>query len=148
MKSLDPLIVVVLDHDHWRLAEHQVVPGTLVVFRSANALVDGIVSRGGYDVVLVTAPDDTGCRVAVHRDVTGRALMRAVSHARAQYGERIALRTTTVEAEADLELASIGERAGSLLAFAASRGPIDNDVDEDAETGDWFDDMLTWRGLV
>ncbi len=156
-------VVVVLVRDHeetWRASEPHVAAGALVVFGCARALEAGACARGGLDIVLVTSADDehTGCRVAVHRDVTGRALVRAVAYARAAYESGVALRATSVAAEADLELASISERAGSLLALAASSDrlpprPAPAHVRSETAAADdeereptWLDDMLAWRG--
>jgi ketol-acid reductoisomerase len=156
-------IVVVLVRDHeaiWRMSEPHLAPGTLVVFRSARALESGACTRGGFDVVLATTVDDahTGCRIAVHRDATGRALLRAVAYARASCGKDVALRATSVAAEADLELASIGERAGSLLAFAASHEvlpvrplpPEAKRPEPEPDTGrpTWFHFMLARRSRM
>ena len=156
-------IVVVLVREPektWRRIEPYVAPGALVVFGCARLLEAGIVTRGGFDAALVTTVDDahTGCRIAVHRDATTRALLRAVAYARAACGKDVALRLTSVEAEADLELASISERAGSLLALTASceclpvaaAKPqaviVENEEVEREPT--WFDSMLAWRSRM
>jgi ketol-acid reductoisomerase len=142
----------------WRVVEPLLAPGALVVFGNARLLEAMTYNRGGFDSVLVTTGDDahTLCRVAVHRDATGKALLRAVSYARAACGSDVALRATTVEAEADLELASHGERAGSLLAMAAScdclpvakpQAVIVEDEPE-AEEPSWLDSMLAWRSRM
>jgi ketol-acid reductoisomerase len=155
-------VVIVLVREHeamWRTSEPHLAPGALVVFRSARALEAGACTRGGFDVVLVTTADDahTGCRVAVHRDVTGRALLRGVAYARAACGSDVTLRATSVAAEADLELASIGERAGSLLAFAASSEPLPARPlfavkpaasEEDSGRPTWFHFMLARRSRM
>lgn len=156
-------VVVVLVREHeatWRTSEPHLAPGALVVFRCARALEAGACTRGGFDVVLVTTADNehTGCRIAVHRDVTGRALLRAVAYARAACGTDVALRATSVAAEADLELASIGERAGSLLAFAASSEPLPARPlvavkpaaapEEDSGKPTWFHFMLARRSRM
>jgi len=142
----------------WRVAEPLIAPGALVVFGSARTLEAMQFARGGFDTVLVTTADDahTGCRVAVHRDATGRALVRALSYARAACGADVALRETSVTAEVDLELASIGERAGSLLALAASNDQlpavklpaviVEDEADE--PEGSWLDEMLAWRSRM
>jgi ketol-acid reductoisomerase len=155
-------VVVVLVREPektWTRIEPLIAPGALVVFGSARLLEAGVVTRGGFDVALVTTVDDahTGCRVAVHRDATGRALLRAVAYARAVCGRDVALRVTSVAAEADLERAGIGERAGSLLALAAScdclpRRPakpaaVIVEAEEDVEPS-WFDSMLAWRSRM
>ncbi|HEX5060727.1 MAG TPA: hypothetical protein VFV99_15265 [Kofleriaceae bacterium] len=142
----------------WAKVEPLLAPGALVVFGNARLLEAMTYSRGGFDSVLVTTVDDahTGCRVAVHRDATGKALLRAVGYARAACGIDVALRATSVEAEADLELASHGERAGSLLALAASCEclPVAKpqamivDDDEDEKEPSWLDSMLAWRSRM
>jgi ketol-acid reductoisomerase len=141
----------------WRVVEPLLAPGALVVFGCARTLEALALTRGGYDSVLITTVDDahTGCRVAVHRDATGRALMRAVAYARAACGSDVALRPTSVAAEIDLELASIAERAGSLLALAAScdclpiakQQAVIVEEEEDKEPT-WLDSMLAWRSRM
>jgi ketol-acid reductoisomerase len=103
-------IVVVLDGDPrqtWRRVEPDVAAGALVVFDSARVLDAGIVTRRGFDVVLVKTPDagDSACRAATEQDATGRALVRAISYARAVCGNEIAVRLTTVFGEAEEERA-------------------------------------------
>ena len=73
--------------------EPSVAAGALVVFGTARALSrPARCARSGIDVVLVTTSTTRiGCRVAVHRDVTGRALVRAVAYARAAFGARRAI---------------------------------------------------------
>lgn len=156
----DAEIVVMLVRDHertWRVVEPLLAPGALVVFSCARTLEGLTYNVGGFDSVLVTTVDDahTGCRVAVQRDATGRALLRAVAYARAACGPDVAIRATSVAAEADLELASIGERAGSLLALAAScecltpaPTPQPVAVEENAEEPTWLDSMLDWRSRM
>ncbi len=156
--SAEVVVVLVREPEKtWARVEPLIAPGALVVFGSARLLDAGVVSRGGFDVVLVTTVDDahTGCRLAVHRDATGRALLRAVAYARAACGKDVALRVTSIAAEADLELAGIGERAGSLLALAAScdclpRQPASAPAtaDDDAEERSWFASMLEWRSRL
>lgn len=153
-------VVVVLVREPektWMRVEPLIAAGALVVFGSARLLDAGIVSRGGFDVVLVTTVDDahTGCRVAVQRDATGRALLRGVAYARGACGKDVALRVTSVAAEADLELAGISERAGSLLALAAScdclpARPAEPQATAETETEEpsWFDSMLAWRSRM
>src|SRR5262245_1887593 len=143
----------------WRVVEPHIAPGALVVWGCARTLEAMPFSRGGFDSVLVTTADDahTGCRVAVDRDATGRALLRAVAYARAACGTDVALRPTSLAAEVDLELAGIGERAGALLALAAScdclpvTKPqaviVDDPGDEDVEPS-WLDGMLAWRSRM
>jgi ketol-acid reductoisomerase len=153
-------VVVVLMHEAeqtWRQCEPYVAGGTLVVFGSARALQSGACACSGVDVVLVTTigNEHAGCRVAVHRDVTGRALVRAVAYARAAFGAEVELRATCVHLEADIELASVGERAGSLLALYAQterlpprvRKPlalVDDDFDDEADTPGVLDPALAW----
>jgi len=159
--SAEVVVVLVRDHEQWRQVEPHVAPGALVVFGNARALESGVCARGGLDVVLVTSVDDdhTGCRVAVHRDVTGRALVRAVAYARAAFDANVPLRVTSIETEADLELASIGERAGSLLALVASsdrlppraakpQAVIVEDDEPAADDPTWLDAMLAWRSRI
>jgi ketol-acid reductoisomerase len=153
-------VVVVLVREPektWMRVEPLIAAGALVVFGSARLLDAGIVSRGGFDVVRVTTVDDahTGCRVAVQRDATGRALLRGVAYARGACGKDVALRVTSVAAEADLELAGISERAGSLLALAAScdclpARPAEPQATAKTETEEpsWFDSMLAWRSRM
>lgn len=155
--TAEVVVVMMRDHEPWRRVEPHVAPGALVVFGCARALEAGACTRGGLDVVLVTSVDDdhTGCRVAVHRDVTGRALLRGVGYARAAFDAGVPLRVTSIEAEADLELASLGERAGSLLALVASSdrlparaaSPVGDSEDKPAEPT-WFDGMLAWRSRM
>lgn len=146
-------------HASWRVVEPLLAPGALVVWGCARTLEALPFSRGGFDSVLVTTVDDahTGCRVAVHRDATGRALVRAVAYARAACGPDVTLRATSVETEVDLELASIGERAGSLLALAASceclpgatqPDIVEDELDEEEQRKRWFNDMLVWRSRM
>ena len=144
----------------WRVVEPLVAPGALVVWGCARTLEALPLARGGFDSVLVATADDahTGCRIAVHRDATGRALLRAVAYARAACGTDVGLRLTSIEAEVDLELSSIGERAGSLLALSAScdclplakpKTVLVEDEPDDEETQQrWFNDQLVWRGRV
>jgi ketol-acid reductoisomerase len=156
----DAEVVVMLVREpeaSWRVVEPLLAPGALVVWGCARTLEAMPLSRGGFDSVLVTTVDDahTGCRVAVHRDATGRALVRAFAYARAACGPDVALRATTVEAEVDLELASIGERAGSLLALAAScdclpvaKPLVEDKREEPEERPSWLDSMLAWRSRM
>jgi ketol-acid reductoisomerase len=141
----------------WRVVEPLLAPGALVVFACARTLEALPFNRGGFDSVLVTTVDDahTGCRVAVHRDATGRALLRAVAYARAACGSDVVLRPTSVSVEVDLELASIAERAGSLLALAAScdclPSPKPQAViveEENKPEPTWLDSMLAWRSRM
>ena len=86
-------VVVVRAHEDtplWRQCEERIAGGALVVFASARALHSGRCARSGMDVVLVTNIDEprVGCRLAVHRDVSRRALLRAVAYARAVSSSR------------------------------------------------------------
>ena len=143
----------------WSVVEPLLAPGALVVFGNARTLDAMPFTRGGFDTVLVTTVDDahTGCRVAVHRDATGKALLRAVAYARAACGPDVALRATSVAAEVDLELASISERAGALLALNASCDCLPRaakpqavivDEADDAQEPTWLDSMLAWRSRM
>ena len=142
----------------WRVVEPLVAPGALVVWGCARTLDALSFTRAGFDSVLVTPADNahTGCRVAVHRDATGKALLRAVAYARAACGADVALRASSIAAEVDLELAGIGERAGALLALAAScdclptakpqAQIVDEPVEDDGPT--WLESMLAWRSRM
>ena len=153
-------VIVVLMHEYeqmWRQCEHYVAAGTLVVFGSARALQSGACACSGVDVVLVTTigNEHAGCRGSVHRDVTGRALVRAVAYARAAFNPDVELRATSVHLEADIELSSVSERAGSLLALYAQteRLPprvmkplalVEDDLDDEADTPNALDPALAW----
>jgi ketol-acid reductoisomerase len=133
----------------WRVVEPLLAPGALVVFGCARTLEAMPLSRSGLDTVLVTTDDaHTGGRVAVHRDATGRALLRAIAYARAACGSDVALRATSVATEVDLELASISERAGALLALSASCDCLPGSFDDDHEQRSWLDAMLSWRSRM
>ena len=144
----------------WRQCEERIAAGALVVFACARALHSGRCARSGMDVVLVTNVDDTrvGCRIAVHRDVSRRALLRAVAYARAAYGDA-PMRSTSVADEAELEHASVRERMASLLALTVQRPALEpakahhnawnaDDEPEPADIDDagWFHAMLNRRG--
>jgi ketol-acid reductoisomerase len=143
----------------WRLVERYVPAGALVVFRCARALEAGVCSQSGLDIVLVAMDDDahTGCRIAVHRHATTRAMHRAIDYARAACGTQVALRGTSITAEADLEIAEIGERVGSLLAFAASterlppqpaKPPAKAETKAESEDPSWFHHVLNRRSRM
>ncbi|MBA3462353.1 MAG: hypothetical protein H0T46_20495 [Deltaproteobacteria bacterium] len=144
----------------WRQCEERIAAGALVVFACARALHSGRCARSGMDVVLVTNIDDprVGCRIAVHRDVSRRALLRAVAYARAAYGDA-QMRSTSVADEAELEHASVRDRMASLLALTVQRPVIEPEkvhhnawnADEEVEPADiddagWFHAMLNRRG--
>lgn len=152
-------VVVVREHEDnalWRSCENWIAGGALVVFASARALHSGRCARSGMDVVLVTGVEDAviGCRLGVHRDVSRRALTRAVAYARAVYSADVILRATYICDEADREMASGRERAESLLALAAQTAPVPPrwDADDEAEPVDlddagWFYAMMNRRGM-
>ena len=136
-----------------RHAQPHVPAGALVVFACARALQAGACARSGMDVTLVTNVDDprVGCRIAVHRDVTQRALARASAYARAAFAPGVVVRATSIAEEAELELES-GERSDKLLALAVAQ-PVDVGIAEPAELTDddgdgaaWFYAMLNRRG--
>jgi len=115
----------------WRACAQHVDPGTLVVARSARALAAGAFDQPDLDIALVLGSEGAPCcRLAVHCDATGRALPRALAFARAAYGAETEIAMTTIAFEVKVELGSIGERAGSVLALAAF-GSDDDDDDED-----------------
>jgi ketol-acid reductoisomerase len=107
-----------------RVFEH-VTDGAIVVFACGHALQSSSPCRG-LDVVLV-AGSTARCRVAVRQDATGRALVRAIAYARTVFGPTANIAITSVGAELDSELAAIGERPGSVLAFL---GTLDEARDE------------------
>ena len=157
-------VVVVRAHEDtplWRQCEERIAGGALVVFASARALHSGRCARSGMDVVLVTNIDDArvGCRLAVHRDVSRRALLRAVAYARATYGGDVPMRSTNVCDEAELEHAGVRERSATLLAMTVQKPAITPDAqrchawdaDEEVEPADlddahWFHAMMNRRG--
>ncbi len=145
----------------WRQCEERIAGGALVVFACARALHTGRCARSGMDVVLVTSIDDArvGCRIAVHRDVSQRALARAVAYARAAYAADVPMRSTYVADEAELEHASVRDRSASLLALTVQSPPLLPaklptrvwDADEEPEPADiddagWFHAMMSRRG--
>jgi ketol-acid reductoisomerase len=132
------VIVVNMHHDEqpatfWRDCLAHVAPAALVVFVCAIDVQTGAFDPPGADVVLVV-DGGAACRIAVHRDGTGRALPRAFAYARAAFGDAIAIDGTTVAAESDRELAAVGERVSGVFAVMGSdeRGR-DDDRDDDAE---------------
>jgi ketol-acid reductoisomerase len=144
----------------WRHCEDRIAAGALVVFACARVLHTGRCARGGMDVVLVTAVDDArvGCRLAVHRDVSRRALARAIAYARAAYGSDVPMRSTSIADEAELEHASVRERSASLLALTVQSPPLALEEHHAAWNADtepepaglddagWFHAMLNRRG--
>jgi ketol-acid reductoisomerase len=109
--------------------EPYLAPGALVVFARGSALYAGSVDPGSdLDVALVrqTAPanpaspasGDVRCRVAVHRDATGRALERSAAFARAVFGAT-SVGTTTLDAEVRADIAALVENMGGLPALLA-----------------------------
>lgn len=103
---------------YWHVVAPHAATGTLLVYGRALALSSGAFEPKGVDVVVV-AKDASGCRVAVQSDVTGRALERALAFARAAFGARVSIGTTTVAAEASRELDALEARAGSVFALSA-----------------------------
>lgn len=148
------------DSVSWRQCEERIAGGALVVFACARALHTGRCARGGMDVVLVTGVEDprVGCRLAVHRDVSRRALLRAVAYARAAYAKDLPMRATSIAAEAELEHASVRERTASLLALTVQSPALAPEAhvhawnaDDEPEPADiddagWFHAMLNRRG--
>jgi ketol-acid reductoisomerase len=112
---------------YWRAVAPSLAKGALVVFGRGHALYLGAVEpelAAGADFVLATASGTLDraatCRVAVHHDATGRALERAISYARAAFGDLARqLLTTTVAEEVEADLAAIEERAGGPEALLA-----------------------------
>lgn len=106
--------------------EPYLAPGALVVFARGSALYAGSVDPGSdLDVALVrmtsqggSAPGDTRCRVAVHRDATGRALERSAAFARAVFGAT-SVGTTTLDAEVRADITALVETMGGLPALLA-----------------------------
>lgn len=154
-------VVVVREHADtalWRSCEGWIAGGALVVFASAQALHSGRCARSGMDVVLVTSIEDAviGCRIGVHRDVSRRALLRAVAYARAAYSSDVVLRSTYIDDEADREIASGRERMGSLLALTVQGSPRvcakepwnadDEPEPSDIDDAGWFYAMMNRRG--
>jgi ketol-acid reductoisomerase len=126
VEGAEVVVLLVRDEQVWRAATPYIAPGALVVVGCGFALETSVFEPTGADVVLVTGTYDddcSACRIAVHRDANGRALVRAIAYARAAFGSNATICTTSVAAEADRELAVVAERAGSLLAVAASLRP-------------------------
>lgn len=140
----------------WRSCEGWIAGGALVVFASARALHCGRCARSGMDVVLVTNIEDAliGCRIGVHRDVSRRALVRAVAYARAAYSTDVMMRATYICDEADRELASGDDRTQSLLALTAEKPSMKRtpwNADDEPEPADlddagWFYAMMNRQG--
>ncbi len=107
-----------------RLRDIDIPHGALVVFGSSHALVARAWQRRDFDVALVTLGAAGACRVAVHQDATGRALVRAITFARTVFAE-LSIEVSTVATELDFELAEIGERPGSVLAVLGQALPED-----------------------
>jgi ketol-acid reductoisomerase len=119
-------IVVVAARDPapvWHASRVHVEPGALVVVSCAYSLDGGVFDGVSTDVALVTGASIrcTPCRIAVHRDVTGRALLRAIGYVHAVYGADMAIEATTVGGEIDRELAGVSDRIGPMLARAEMR---------------------------
>ncbi len=136
------VIVVAMRHDEqpatfWRDCLSQVVPAALVVYRSGLGAESGVFDPPGTDVVVIANHGDA-FRIAVHRDGTGRALVRAMAYARAAFGEAITFDGSTVASEVDLELAAHGERVSGVFALLGQRPePVHHDdLDEDPTTTD------------
>jgi ketol-acid reductoisomerase len=114
------VIIVALQDEQpatfWSACAAQVAPAALVVYRSGLAVETGMFDPPGTDVVVIANHGDA-VRIAVHRDGTGRALVRAIAYARAAFGESITVDGSTVAAEVDLELAAVGERVGGVFAL-------------------------------
>ncbi len=156
-------VIVVRTHEDtavWRQGEEHIPAGALVVFACARALQSGRCARGGMDVVLVTNVEaDLGCRIAIHRDVTRRALHRAIAYAHAAFAHDVPMRSTLMSDEAELEHASERARTSSLLALTVQAPPLPppaeatpawnaDDEPEPANVDDasWFYAMLNRRG--
>lgn len=156
-------VVVVRAHEDnavWRQGEERIATGALVVFACASALHTGHCARSGMDVVLITNVEDArvGCRIAVHRDVSRRAQLRAIAYARAAYGADLPMRSTFVADEARLEHTSVRQRSATLLALTVEAPPLAAvapcatawNADEEAEPDDlhdarWSDAMMPRR---
>jgi ketol-acid reductoisomerase len=114
----------------------RVTGGALVVFACGHALESSSPPHG-IDVVLV-AGSTARCRVAVRQDATGRALVRAIAYARTVFGASANIAITSVAAELDSDLAAIGERPGSVLAFLGTLEAVRDDSEpEAAGSGEW-----------
>jgi ketol-acid reductoisomerase len=101
-----------------------IAQGSLVVFAHGSALYSGAVDPDPcLDVVLVAVCDERdggglACRVAVHRDATGRALERAAEFARAAFGAP-KIGTTTLDSEVKADLSELIAKMGGLPAVLA-----------------------------
>jgi ketol-acid reductoisomerase len=101
-----------------------IAQGSLVVFAHGSALYSGAVDPDPrLDVVLVAVCDERdggelACRVAVHRDATGRALERAAEFARAAFGAP-KIGTTTLDSEVKADLSELVAKMGGLPALLA-----------------------------
>jgi ketol-acid reductoisomerase len=157
-------VVVVRTHEDtalWRHAEERIPGGALVVFACARALHTGRCARGGMDVVVVTNVEDAlvGCRIAIHRDVSRKALVRAIAYARAAYASDVPMRSTFVADEAELEQTSMRDRAANLLSLRVQSPALapeqvhghawsadDEPEPEDLDDAGWFFAMMNRRG--
>jgi ketol-acid reductoisomerase len=99
---------------YWHVVAPHVAGGTLLVYGRALALATGAFEPKDLDVVVVTG-DASSCRVAVHTDVTGRALDRAIAYARAAFGPYAHVGTTTIAAEAEREITALEASAGGAM---------------------------------
>jgi ketol-acid reductoisomerase len=126
------VVVVVREPEPvWRASQSQIEPGALVVVACAYAIDTGAFDDASADVVLVTGfrdRRDAQCRIAVHRDVSGRALLRAIGYAQAVFGSAMPIEATTVASEIDREIAGVAERVGTVLALGTTQ-PRDTDAD-------------------
>ncbi len=118
--AADVVALHVPDEEQCSVYFHVVAPhvasGTLVVYGRALALATGAFEPKNLDVVVVTG-DASACRVAVHSDVTGRALERAIAFARAAFGPYAQIGTTTIAAEAEREIAALEQGDPAKLAL-------------------------------
>jgi len=133
--SAEVVVLLVPDEEqpavYWRNVAPHITPGALLVVERGHALYLGMLEpKADLDVVLVTAgasgtSERPGCRVAVYRDATGRALERAIAYARAAFPEaKVSLGTTTVSDEVEADLAAREARAGGHEAFVAELDQI------------------------
>ena len=143
------VVVAIRDHDSiWRACRGHVAAGALVVATSAFAVETGAFDDVAADVVLVAAFHDgrrTRCRVAAHRDLTRRALLRAIGYAQAALGPEVGIDATTVAGEVDRELAAVAERVGAVLAIASTYEREPDRREPDPAEGVSVDDMLGAR---
>lgn len=128
----DVVVVAVRDHAAiWRACRAHVAAGALIVAGSAFAIESRAFDEVAADVVLVAAFHDgrrARCRIATHRDVTGRALLRAIGYAQAAFGRGVGIDATSVAGEIDRELAAVAERVSAVLAIALARDDHDRDA--------------------